>query len=208
MKTSRKRRIVRLCLTATLCVMLLACGAARPVKYYRIDVPVTAAGTQAAGAVFGVTVQVGNIDAPPIMRDGRILYQIGAHEVGTYEYHRWMETPDRMIQNSLVRLLRSSGRYQSVDTPSAGAKPDYVVRGKIYEFGEIDKPEIFTRVSMEIELHETKSNRTVWSHLYAGEETVRGKEIPDVVESLDQNLRRGLSEIVTGLDQYFLSRGR
>ncbi len=71
------------------------------------------------------------------MRDGRILYQVGTHEVGAYEYHRWVETPDRVVQDSLVRLLRASGKFQSVDTPRNPAKPDYIVQGQIYEFSEI-----------------------------------------------------------------------
>jgi ABC-type uncharacterized transport system auxiliary subunit len=139
------------------------------------------------------------------MRDGRILYQVGAHEMGAYEYHRWVEAPDRMVQNSLLRLLRSSGRYQSVDTPRSNLRADYIVRGKIYEFSEIDKPEIHTRVSMEIELHDARSGRTVWSRLYTHEDPAGGKEIPDVVESLDRNLRQGLSEIVPALHQYFVT---
>ena len=155
-----------------------------------------------------MTLQIANIDAPGIMRDGRILYQVGANEVGTYEYHRWVETPDRMVQNALVRLLRSSGKYQSIDRFMTGAKPDYIVRGKIYEFAEVDKPEIYTRVSMEIELHEGPSNRTVWSHVYSGEEKVDGKEMPNVVQSFDSNLRRRLSEIVAGLDEYLAGRRR
>ena len=85
-------------------------------------------------------------------------------------------------------------------------RADYIIKGKIYEFSEVDKPEIHTRVSMEIELREGKSNRTVWSRRYTNEQLVDGKEIPDVVDSLDQNLRRGLSEIMTGLNQYFAGR--
>jgi len=200
---------VRLYWISILCIMLTACAVkSRPIKYYRIDVPVTVSSASSSGSGFNVSLQVGNIDAPPIMRDGRILYQVGANEVGTYEYHRWVEAPDRMVQNSLVRLLRSSGKYQSVDTPISRAKADYVVLGKIYEFGELDKPKVVTRVSMEIELHEAKSNRTVWSRVYTGEEAVDGKEVPDVVQSLDTNLRRGLSEILVGLDQYFAGRPR
>jgi ABC-type uncharacterized transport system auxiliary subunit len=141
------------------------------------------------------------------MRDGRILYQVGNHEVGAYEYHRWLETPDRILQDSLVRLLRSSGKYQAVDTPRSSVRADYIVQGKIYEFAEIDKPDIYTRVSMEIELHDGKSSRTVWSRHYSGEEKVDGKNMPDVVDSLDRNLRRGLLEIVTGIDQYLASQG-
>jgi ABC-type uncharacterized transport system auxiliary subunit len=199
-KINVMHRAVQLCLIATLSILVSACVGARPIKYYHIEIPAT---QEAAGATYGVALVVGNIDSPPIMRDGRILYQVGANEIGAYEYHRWVETPDRMIQDSLVRLLRSSGRYPSVDTQRSGATADYIVRGKLYEFCEIDKPEVHTRVSMEIELRDAKTGRTVWSRLYTREDPVDGKEIPDVVQSLDQNLRRGLLEIVAGVHQYF-----
>jgi len=189
---------------SALSLLAAACGAARPIKYYRLEIPSPTSAGPAAG--FGVSLQVANIDSPPIMRDGRILYQVGTHEVGAYEYHRWVETPDRVVQDSLIRLLRSSGKFQSVDTPRNSLRPDYIVEGKIYEFAEMDKPQIFARVSLEIELHETKTGRTVWSRIYTNEDVVDGKAVPDVVHALDQNLGRGLSQIVTGLDQYFMGR--
>lgn len=196
----RLRRLI--VITASL--LAAACGAGRPIKYYRLEIPsATPAGTTAG---FGFSLQVADIDSPPIMRDGRILYQVGAHEVGTYEYHRWVETPDRVVQDSLIRLLRSSGKFQSVDTPRNSLRPDYIVQGKIYEFAETDKPQIVARVSLEIELHETKTGRTVWSQIYTNEDSVDGKEVQDVVHALDQNLGRGLSQIVAALDQYFTGR--
>jgi len=188
----------------TVFVVVAACAPARPIRYYRIEIPAPLAAT--ANTDFGVALQVASIDSPPIMRDGRILYQVGTHEVGAYEYHRWVETPDRVVQDSLVRMLRSSGKYQSVDTPRSTVKPDYIVQGKIYEFSEMDKPAVFSRVSLEIELHDAKTGRTVWSRLYTDEQAVSGKEIPDVVHSLDENLQKGLSQIVAGLEQYFAAR--
>ena len=185
-------------------LMVAACGAVQPIKYYQLEIPPPTAA--AAGTGFDVSLQVGNIESPPIMRDGRILYQVSTHEVGTYEYHRWVETPDRVVQESLVRLLRSSGKFQSVDTPRNSIKPDYIIQGKIYEFSETDKPQVFARVSLEIELHDAKTGRTVWSRVYTNEESVNGKEMADVVHSLDQILGRGLSEIVAGLYQYFAGR--
>ena len=70
----------------------------------------------------------------------------------------------------------------------------------------MDKPAVFSRVSLEIELHDAKTGRTVWSRLYTDEQAVSGKEIPDVVHSLDENLQKGLSQIVAGLEQYFAAR--
>ena len=197
-------KLLRCLIVVNLILAAAACGASRPIKYYQLEIPSPV--LPVAGTGFGVSLQVGNIESPPIMRDGRILYQVNTHEVGTYEYHRWVETPDRVVQDSLVRLLRSSGKFQSVDTPRNSIKPDYVVQGKIYEFSEMDKPQVFARVSLEIELHDAKTGRTVWSRIYTNEESVNGKDVPDVVHSLDQNLGRGLSEIVAGLNQYFAGR--
>lgn len=193
-----------LLIAAALSVAATGCGASRPVRYYQLEIP--QATPAVAGAGFPVSLQVGDIEAPAILRDGRILYQMGIHEMGTYEYHRWVETPDHVVEDSLVRLLRSSGKFQSVDTPRNSLRPDYIIQGKIYEFSEVDNPQVSTRVSLEIELRDAKTARTVWSRIYTHEESVTGKEMPDVVHSLDQNLGRGLSEIVTGLEQYFSSR--
>jgi ABC-type uncharacterized transport system auxiliary subunit len=197
-------KVSRCLILLTLWLAAAACGATRPIKYYQLEIPSPTPANAREG--FSLALQVGNIESPPIIRDGRILYQTGTHEVGAYEYHRWVETPDRVVQDSLVRLLRSSGTFQSVDTARNIVKPDYIVQGKIYEFAEIDKPQVFARVSLEIELHDAKTGRTVWSRIYTNEESVEGKEVPDVVHSLDQNLGHGLSQIVAGLDQYFKDR--
>jgi ABC-type uncharacterized transport system auxiliary subunit len=194
-------KVSRCAIALMLLLAAAACGATRPIKYYQLEIPAPVAAP--ASAALSVALQVGNIESAPIMRDGRILYQTGTHEMGAYEYHRWVETPDRFVQDSLVRLLRSSGRFQSVDTARNIIKPDYIVQGKIYEFAEVDKPQVFARVSLEIELHDAKTGRTVWSRIYTNEEPVDGKEMPDVVHSLDQNLGHGLSQIVAGLGQYF-----
>ncbi len=95
-------------------VVVEACAPARPIRYYRIEIPAPLAAT--ANTDFGVALQVASIDSPPIMRDGRILYQVGTHEVGAYEYNRWVETPDRVVQDCQVRMLRTSGKYPSVCT--------------------------------------------------------------------------------------------
>jgi ABC-type uncharacterized transport system auxiliary subunit len=190
---------------ATLTLFAAACGVTRPIKYYQLEIP-SPASAAAGTAALGVSLQVGNIESPPIMRDGRILYQVGSHEVGAYEYHRWVETPDRVVQDALVRMLRSSGKFQAVDTARNSIKPDYVIQGKIYEFSEMDKPQVFARISLEIELHDAKTGRTVWSRIYTNEESVNGKDMQNVVHSLDQNLGHGLSDIVTGLSQYFAGR--
>lgn len=197
--------VTRVWLLGILGTLFAGCASGgRPIRYYRIEVPSASVTSEAAST--GISLQIGNLEVPPIMRDGRILYQVGAHEVGAYEYHRWVETPDRMVQSLLVHMLRASGKFQSVDTPRSGIRADYFVQGHIHEFSEIDKPEIYSRVSMEIEVHDARNFRTVWSRAYIHDEPVRGREVPDVVDSLDKNLRDGLTEIVSGMAQFLADR--
>jgi ABC-type uncharacterized transport system auxiliary subunit len=78
-----------------------------------------------------------------------------------------------------------------------------VVRGRLYEFEEVDSGSIGGQVSMEFELYDRKSGKVVWSHSYSRNEPVEGKSISAVVTALDINLDRGLKEVAAGLGQYF-----
>ena len=80
-----------------------------------------------------------------------------------------------------------------------------MVRGRLYDFEEVDGPSISALVSMEFDLYERKTGKVVWSHYYSQSEPVQGKEMSAIVSALDTNLDRGLKEVAAGLNQYFLS---
>jgi ABC-type uncharacterized transport system auxiliary subunit len=146
---------------------------------------------------------VASISGPEILRGSPIAYRIGANEIGIYQYSQWEEPPVEMIQNSLIRLLRESGNYQSVETLSGGSDGQFVVRGRLNDFEEVDGPAITGLVSMEFELYDRKSGKVVWTHSYSQSEPATGKEISAVVAALDADLDRGLKEVAAGIDQYF-----
>jgi hypothetical protein len=58
-------------------------------------------------------------------------------------------------------------------------------------------------VSMEFELYDRKSDKTLWTHFYSHSEPVQSKDISAVVSALDTNLDHGLKEVAAGLSQYF-----
>lgn len=59
------------------------------------------------------------------------------------------------------------------------------------------------RVTVELELKDTKTGATAWSHYYAHDEPVSGKDVLAVVAALDRNVQRIADELKTGLEQYF-----
>lgn len=200
------RRPVRLRIVQALLILVTGAGVtgcggtSHSIKYYTVELPAV---PDASGTRYPVTLLVARIPAPLVLRGDRILYRTGANELGTYEYHRWAEPPAAMLEASLLRLLRQSGRYQSVAETSSKARSDFVVRGRLYDFEEVDASSISARVAMEVELFDQKAGKVVWSHFYSHDEPASEDDIPGVVAALNHNLQRGLEDVTAGLDQYF-----
>jgi ABC-type uncharacterized transport system auxiliary subunit len=150
-----------------------------------------------------VSLLVASISGPGIYQDTPIAYRIGTNEIGTYQFSRWAEPPVEMLKSKLIRVLDASGDYQSVASQGSTSEAQFVVRGKLYDFEEVDSASIAGLVSMEFELYDRKSGKVVWSHFYSQSQPVQGKEISAVVTALDVNLDRGLKEVAAGLNQYF-----
>ena len=184
--------------------LLSGCGAARPSKYYQLTVPADASAVEKADAV-PVTLLLGQLMTSHLYREDRIVYGSGAEELGTYEYHRWAEPPAEMIQEVLLRELRSSGRYRAVHFRRSNVRGDFALRGHLYDFKEVTGSPVSARVTLDLEMRDLKSGATVWTHYYTHDEPTNGKDVPSVVAALDKNVQRGVKEVVESLDQYFAS---
>jgi ABC-type uncharacterized transport system auxiliary subunit len=179
------------------------CIDSRPIHYYALETPLAPV---APPAPSGPALTVGNISMPPELQDGRIRYRVGSNEVGAYQFHRWMERPGPMIAESLVRTLRASGKYRSVMEASSSAAGDYILRGRLYDFEEVDTETIQTSISLRVDLEDEKTKRIVWQDLVKHEEPVRGKNVQEVVASLDRNLQAVVKETAEGIAQFLAAQ--
>jgi ABC-type uncharacterized transport system auxiliary subunit len=196
-------RTIRLSLILLAVASLSACLGGRPIRYYTVEFPPPAGHSS---EVYPVTLAVGRIGAPQILEDQPIAYRSGRNEIGTYQYHQWIEPPAEIVKNMLIRGLRASGKYQSVAELGSSAQGEFVLQGRLYDFEEVDTSGITALVSMEFDLIDRKTRKTVWTHLYSHSEPAEGKQISDVVSALDRNLTRGLTEVAASLDTYFSTR--
>jgi ABC-type uncharacterized transport system auxiliary subunit len=193
-------RIIGLLLIAPLALTLSGCGGSKPIHYYTVQL---AGAPTLSTSAHPVSLLVGGIGGADIYRDTPIVYRIGANQVGVYQFSRWAEPPVELLKNKLIRELTASGDYQSVTGLGSNSAGQFVVRGRLYAFEEVDGVNIAGLVSMEFELYDRKSGKILWTHFYSQSEPVQSKEIPAVVAALDTNLDRGLKEVAAGLSQYF-----
>jgi cholesterol transport system auxiliary component len=190
-------------LVIALCVLLTNCGSARPVKYFTIQgtPPPTAAQPPSQ---YPVTIVVGHITAPMLFRDDRMVYSNGAVELGSDSYNRWAEQPTDMIENILVQDLRASGQFRAVQRMSSSGKGEYILRGHLSAFNEVDSPGITARLTLDLELLQTKTGTVVWTFpTYSHDEPVGEKTVTAIVLALQANVRSALQQATSSLTQYF-----
>lgn len=178
------------------------CGAARPSRYYQLTTPGEA--TPPAGSnPHHVTLMLAPITSSHLYREDHIVYTDNGQYMGVYQYQRWAEPPTEMIGELLLRELRSSDHFQGVYAWGSNVRGDYILRGHLYDFREIDGSTVIGRVTLELELHDARTGATVWTHFYSHDEPVSRKDVPAVVAALDHDAQRGVAECSAGLDQYF-----
>ncbi len=190
-------------LALAFCVLLANCGSARPVSYYRLEAMPAAA--PQSSTVYPVTIVVGHITAPLLYRDDRIVYSNGQVELGADYFHRWAEAPTEMLESMLLQDLRASGQFRAVQRLGSSAKGDYVLRGHLSAFNEVDTGGAAAQFAIEFELFQPKTGSVVWTFPYSHDEPANGKNMSDVVLALQSNVRTGLQQATSSLTQYFAS---
>src|SRR5260370_35187343 len=73
-----------------------------------------------------------------LYRDDLIVYTSSGRAMSRYQYHRWAEPPSEMITDILLRELRASGRYLQIYSLGSNVRGDYLLRGHLYDFRELD----------------------------------------------------------------------
>ena len=91
---------------------------------------------------------------------------------------------------------------------SSNSHGDFLIQGNLYDFKEVSGSPLAARVSLDLELREMKTGAILWTHNYAHDEPVNGKDVPAVVAALDQNAQRGMSEAVASLNEYFAAHSK
>jgi ABC-type uncharacterized transport system auxiliary subunit len=190
--------------TMFLACLAAGCVSAKSPHYYRLSLaPAT---TQSNVSPLQVSILVGRLTAPRILRDDRVVYGMSDVELGVDEYHRWTEPPTEMLEDLLVQQLRHSGQYKSVQRISSTARGDYLLRGHLTSLNEVDDPSgIKARFNIQLELFDQKSGSVVWTGSYSHDEPVEKKTVTAVVESLQKSVNQGIEQLTASLAQYFSS---
>jgi ABC-type uncharacterized transport system auxiliary subunit len=181
------------------------CSTARAPRFYFLSPSPVAA--QPSTSPYPVTILVGRLTAPRVLRDDRIIYGMTDVELGVDGYHRWADTPPEMLEQILTVRLRNSGEYKAVQRISSSARGDYILRGHLTSLNEMDTSAgITARFSLQLELFDPKSGTVVWTENFAQDLPVEKKTVSAVVQALQKSVTAGIDKLTSDLSQYFAAK--
>jgi ABC-type uncharacterized transport system auxiliary subunit len=198
------RRFGKVCgvltVVALLAAVLSSCGSIKPVKYYQLTHPPTAA-LPASQSPMDAAILVRLFQTSHLYREDRIVYGGEAEQLGLYENHRWVEPPVELLQDALARGFRSSGHFRAVTTLRSDTNSDFCLSGHLYAFREVSSGGIVARLNFDAELLDMKLGKVIWRHTYNHDEPTSGKTVADVAAAMDKNVQLSLQEIQDGILQ-------
>jgi ABC-type uncharacterized transport system auxiliary subunit len=186
--------------TALLALGLTGCGAEKPIKYYQLTHPATTTVGQSA-APLDVSLMVRLFQTSHLYREDRIVYGNDTQELGVYDTQRWSQAPAELLQDSLARGLRSSGRFNMVTTLRSDLNAEFLITGRLYEFREVSANGVQARLNFDVELRDVKLAKVIWRHTYNHDEPSAASTVPDLVAAMDKNVQRSVQEVQDGILQ-------
>ena len=160
----------------------VACGGLPKIHYYTLPIPPPPeAGDPKTNLILGVE----PFRAVEVLRDDRIVYFESPTQLNFYEYHRWSSNPATMLTDLTIRRMNMLGEFAGVRILPSRAPVDYVLRGRLLNFDEVDfDAQVKGRVVLELSLLRSRDNALVWSGIRQAESVAEGKGVPAVASAL------------------------
>jgi ABC-type uncharacterized transport system auxiliary subunit len=143
---------------------------------------------------------VERLRAPERLRDDRIVYFESPTQMNYYQYSRWGADPSTMLSEFVIEWLNGLGTFTQVRILPAREAVDYVLRGRLFNFEEVDfKGESKGRVGLELVLIRSHDHKLVWSARRQTETPIQEKGIAGVVNALNVSSNQLLRDMIPGL---------
>ncbi|MEA2063334.1 MAG: ABC-type transport auxiliary lipoprotein family protein [Gemmatimonadota bacterium] len=150
-------------LTLLTVLALTGCASVPEVHYYMIGRPAGIGAAAEPLSSTGLTIGVPRFEAEGIYARDNLLYRSGEHEIAVDYYRRWGTPVQKMLAETTVGYLRSSGSFAGVLRLPSMSRVDLVLAGRILRFEHI--PEAVgshVRVDFEFCLKNPANHSILW----------------------------------------------
>lgn len=176
-------------------------GTLPPREFYRLTPAAPRAVGQASSgpAPLAGAVAVAAYDTPGIYASGGIAYRVGATQYGVYPSREWAIPLGEMLGALTEGVLRDRGLTTGrvIFKPSPGRSEQYVWRGAVREFDEVDSAQaVSASVALAAQLVRVADDSVIWSGSAHEVEAVQeSRSMSAVVAALSAASARALARL-------------
>jgi ABC-type uncharacterized transport system auxiliary subunit len=195
------KTLVSISACAVMLVMAGCAGRIRYPNYYALELPSAPAPALGDSRLPG-TVAVRRFEAPPYLRQGRIVYRQTPEEIGFYDYHRWAADPAETVTAAVIDSLRSSRLFAFVKRYDSQGQQDYLLVGRLERLDEIDYGgSVRVEARLSAEVTNLRSGATVWTGDADETVGVDTRNVNSVVAEMSHTVRKSIDRLVASLNQ-------
>jgi len=148
------------------------------------------------------TLLVSPMRAHPGFDTPRMAYLREAHHLEYYAYHRWVESPARMLTPLLTQALESSGRFRAVAQVPGAVQAQLRVDSELVRLVQDfqQKPNSMT-IQIRLQLVDMQQGAIVASRQFVSEVKSAGENAPAGVAAVNQALPTMLEQMAQWVAQ-------
>lgn len=164
-------------------------------SFYRLTEPgsVTPAGSKLNGVVV-----VPRFLSDGLLSERPVVYASASspEKLRQYNYHFWIESPARMLQDLTVDYLRKAGVSSTIVTPEFRAAAAYELIGKIKRFEQIRGDDRRVAVSLEFGLYRVDNGRLLLHRSYDQNVALNGEDVAEAAAAMSSAVSDALAGLV------------
>ena len=193
----KREQLVEVFIGVLALVVSVSCGGVPATHFYTLQLPPPPG---ASDVKTSYILGVDHFQASEALRDDRIVYFETPTQLNYYQYHRWASDPAGMLEELAIRKLDRAGVFAEVRRLSSGAKADFILRGRVLNFEEVDQGTgVNGRVGLELNLIRSSDGATAWSDARLVERPAEGQGVAGVVKALSASSDQLMDELLPDL---------
>ncbi len=171
-------------------------GAQPPVTEYRIDSKISNSALDSKGCL-DVSLKVAQAFSPSKLISQDMSYALGDHKQFTYSQSQWADSPNRAITSEIVKLLRETELFKSIQISKSRSKNDWILETNIEEFMQYfneDSTSSYSSVSISMNIIDSRTNYVIATKSFRSRIETKTLDAFGGVKALNNALRDVLQQ--------------
>lgn len=176
---------------------VFGCGSIPPDQYFCIHLDTASLQERSNPTTYPFTLAVQSVKGSSSYKQESVMYRQSPYKIGFYPYHKWEAPPVRMVSEELFEAFLESGLFRRVLKTGVGHDVDYLLRGRIKSFEEVDiGDKWFAHVELYMEFVDKREGQVLWRDIVERRTEAEKRNLEAIAKAMSISLGDCINEIM------------